>query len=308
MQTQSLDIGKKSAARVLKGIVRRYPGRLTLTGSLVVGENALDLFYPVAAGIAIDAVLSSDLERAFLMVGVIFGFWLLGAIRKAVDTRVYTKIYADLARSVVLTERRALMGTSTTIAHAALTRQFVDFFELQVPAFVTAAVSIVGSLVMLVILAPDVGAVAAGMLLIALIAALRYMKLSEFIATCLHNRQEHEAREVTSGSPGRLARHFRVLAGRRVQLSDLEAGAYVGVGLIASILFATLFWSMAQFDAATAGLLYTLVSYVWTFVFSLDDLPVQLQQLSRVKELGQRISPDDDTTMPAGTAPHGGVS
>ncbi|MBV6656625.1 MAG: hypothetical protein KI785_02535 [Devosiaceae bacterium] len=307
MQTTSLDIGKKSAARVLKSIVRRYPGRLSLTGALVIGENALDLLYPLAAGIAIDAVLSGNLERAFLMVCVIFGFWLLGAVRKALDTRVYTRIYADLARSVVLTERRASLGTSTTIAHAALTRQFVDFFELQVPAFVTAAVSIIGSVVMLVVLAPQVGAVATGLLLLAVLAALRYMSLSQFIASCLHDRQEEEAKVVTDGSAGRIARHFRVLGGRRVQLSDLEAGAYVGVGLIASALFAALFWSMAASDAATAGLLYTLMSYVWTFVFSLDDLPVQLQQLSRVKELGQRIAPDEDGTLPLGAERAGGV-
>ncbi len=293
MTQTTIATGQKSAARVLKGIVRRYPGRLSLTGGLVIAENALDLFYPIAAGIAIDAVLSGDLRRAFLMIGIIFAFWLIGAVRKAVDTRVYAHIYAQLARSVVLTERQAKLSTSTSIAHATLTRQFVDFFELQVPAFVTAAVSIVGSVVMLLILAPDVGAVAAALLFLAGLAAMRYMRLSEFIAACLHSRQELEAGIVGQGNAKRLARHFRVLGGRRVQLSDLEAQAYVGVGLIATALFGVLFWSLAGAGNASAGMLYTLMSYVWTFVFSLDDLPVHLQQLSRVRELGNRIAPDE---------------
>ena len=284
-----------TAGRVLKRIIRRYPGKLTLTGSLVIAENALDLFYPLAAGIAIDAVIAGDLPRAMLMVAIIFGFWLIGAIRKAVDTRVYARIYADLAGDVIAAERQSGVDTSTAIVHTALTRQFVDFFEIQLPIFATALVSIVGSVAMLLVLEPDVGALSLGLLLVSTLAATRYMRVSEFIAACLHSRQEHEPRTVTDGSPIRIARHFRVLAGRRVQLSDMEASAYVFVGIVAAALFAVLFYILSGRDAVTAGMIYTLMSYIWTFVFSLDDLPVHLQSISKLRELGRRI----DTGMTA---------
>lgn len=37
-----------------------------------------------------------------------------------------------------------------------------------------------------------------------------------------------------------------------------------------------------------------LMNYVWTFVFSLDEMPEQIQQIGRLKELGTRIVPDDE--------------
>lgn len=281
--------GAPTAGRVLKRILHRYPGKLSLTGGLVVAENALELFYPLAAGIAIDAVIAGDLTRAMTMVGVIFAFWMIGAVRKAIDTRVYARIYADLAGDVIAAERRNSVPASTAIVHTALTRQFVDFFEVQLPVFATALVSIVGSVAMMLHLEPTVGAVAATLLLLAALAGTRYTRLSEYVAECLHARQEHEPATVTDGAPLHIARHFHVLAGRRVQLSDMEAQAYVFVGLVAATLFGALFWVLSGQDGITAGFVYALMSYVWTFVFSLDDMPVHLQSVGRLRELGRRI-------------------
>ena len=130
-------------------------------------------------------------------------------MHEAADIRAYKQ----LARFVSLTEWQAKHATSTSIAHAALTRQLVDFFEIQVPAFVAAAVAIVGSAVMLVILAPVVGAFAAALLFFAGLAAMRHMRLSEFIAAGLHSWQEQ--RHVLGLS---LLDHW---GARRIQLTDL---------------------------------------------------------------------------------------
>ena len=286
--------GQRTTGKVLKDIMKTYPRRLSITGALVISENALDLFYPVFAGIALDAVLQGNLSRAFSMVAVILGFWLLGALRRAVDTRIYTKIYADLAGKVVLSERRRGLSGPSTVVRAGMARQFVDFFEIQVPALITALVSIVGAVGMLLILEPFIGLLAAIALIFSVVGALIFMKRSEFLAQCLHDRQEQEPEVITKGTPLLIKRHFRVLGGRRVQLSDLEAKAYVGVGFIAAALFAALFVHLGMQGDATAGHLYMLMSYIWTFVFSLDDMPVHIQQIGRLRELGTRIVPDPE--------------
>ena len=110
----------------------------------------------------------------------------------------------------------------------------MDFFEIQIPVFVTAIVSVIGAVIMLLILEPLIGSLAAGALLISLFSGFRFMKKSERIAECLHDKQEDEPIVVTKGSPLMIERHFRILGGRRAQLSDLEAKAYLGVGLIAA--------------------------------------------------------------------------
>ena len=294
--TQSIpcpEIGRQTAGKVLKGILRTYPKKMTLTGSLVLMENALDLFYPVIAGIALDAVLEGNLPTAFMMVVAIFTFWLIGAIRRAVDTRVYASIYKDLVSQVIVNERKQGLPASSTIVHSGLARQFVDFFEIQVPALVTAIISVGGAVVMLLFLEPLIGMLTGLALLVSMASGFRFMDRSEKIAECLHERQESEPLVVTNGSPLLIKRHFHVLGGRRVQLSDLEAKAYVGIGIIAAILFGALFIHLGTKGDATAGHLYMLMNYVWTFVFSLDEMPQQIQQIGKVRELGRRIAHGD---------------
>lgn len=287
-----MEVDKQSARKVLGDILKEYPGKLSLTGGLVLAENGLELLYPVIAGVALDAVLEGNLSTAFMMMGIIFTFWLVGALRRAIDTRVYTHIYKELVGKVILSERRQGLASSSTVVHAALARQFVDFFEIQVPAFVTAIVSVAGAVIMLVILEPLVGGLAAGALLLSILTGFRFVKKSEQFAEWLHDVQENEPYIVTKGTPLMIARHFHVIGGRRIQLSDLEAKAYLGIGLIAAILFGALFIHTGTKGEVTAGHLFMLINYVWTFVENLDEMPEQLQQIGKLKELGTRINPE----------------
>lgn len=118
------------------------------------------------------------------------------------------------------------------------------------------------------------------------------MKKSEELAEWLHDQQENEPVIVTKGSPLMIARHFHVIGGRKIQLSDLEAKAYLGIGLIAALLFGALFIHLGTKGGVTAGHLFMLMNYVWTFVENLDEMPEQLQQIGKLKELGTRINPE----------------
>ena len=129
-------------------------------------------------------------------------------MHEAADTRVYTQ----LARFVSLTERQAKHAASTSIAHAAPTRQLVDFFEMQALAFVTAAVAIVGSVVMPVILAP-------------LSVPLPQHFCSSLVwrpcATCGYRSSLLLAFTRGKSSAMYFAPHFQTIGGRLIQLTDL---------------------------------------------------------------------------------------
>ncbi|MEM1135127.1 MAG: hypothetical protein AAGI07_04760 [Bacteroidota bacterium] len=94
---------------------------------------------------------------------------------------------------------------------------------------------------MLLILESVIGALASIALLISILTGFRFMKKSIFISQGLHDRQETEPDVVTRESPLMITRHFYVLEDRKLQLSDLEARAQIGVGIITAVLFGTLF-------------------------------------------------------------------
>src|SRR5450830_1655730 len=156
----SRKLGQQSASQTLKAIAKVYPGKLFCTLSLVALENALLLAYPLFAGFAgfaVDAMLRGDAGNALFYAAVVLGFWVVGAARRALDTRTFTRIYADLAVPVILNQRLQRHSTSKADARVVLAREFVDFFEKHVPAMATALVSIIGAAAMLLAIEPLVG-------------------------------------------------------------------------------------------------------------------------------------------------------
>lgn len=59
-----------------------------------------------------------------------------------VDTRTFARIYAGLAVSVVLAQRKYQLNHSTIAARVTLSREFVDFFEMHLPMLITSMSSL----------------------------------------------------------------------------------------------------------------------------------------------------------------------
>lgn len=72
-------IDQQSALQTLKVIAKAYPGKLLITLSLVILENALFLIYPLFAGFAVDSIIRGDTQSALLYALAVFAFWAVGA-------------------------------------------------------------------------------------------------------------------------------------------------------------------------------------------------------------------------------------
>ena len=68
--------------------------------------------------------------------------WGIGAARRAIDTRSFARIYAELAVPVIINQREKGLNTSAITARVALSRQFVDFFEQHLPTLIMSSFSI----------------------------------------------------------------------------------------------------------------------------------------------------------------------
>jgi ABC-type multidrug transport system fused ATPase/permease subunit len=282
---------QQSALQTLATLSRVHAGKLTLTFGLVLLENSLMVAYPLFAGFAINAIIDGHLARAMLYAGVVLAFWGIGAIRRAVDTRTFTRIYAELAVPVVLRQRSQQQSTSTAAARVVLAREFVDFFEVHVPVIATALVSLIGAVAMLLWLEPWVGAACLIALLLCALLMPGFARKNEELHGRLNNRLEEEVRLVDSVGGSTLRRHYRALALLRVRLSDREAAAYLVIGVAAATLFAIAIHQLATASGTKAGHIYSVMTYLWNFVIALDDTPSVVDQLARLKDIGKRVDP-----------------
>lgn len=279
-----------SALATLKLLGRRHSKKLILTLLLVIAENVTYLLYPLAAGFAINAILSGQALHAVLYAAMVFTMWAIGAARRSVDTRTFARIYAGLAVPVILTQRQQNHPPSTVAARVALSREFVDFFEQHLPVLITSVASITGAAVMLLVIEFWTGIACLAILVFFSLFLRGYTRKNEQLFGRLNDRLEKEVRFVTHAETPALTRHYRVLAGLRIRLSDREAWGYLAIGSAAALLFALTILYMTLKGGADAGHIYSVMTYMWMFAMSLDDGPQLLEKYSQLKDIGKRVN------------------
>jgi ABC-type multidrug transport system fused ATPase/permease subunit len=219
--------------------------------------------------------------------------WLIhtatGVFRQRYDTRVFTSIYTDLATRTVGEQRSMGVSTSQIVARSALSREFVTFFERDVPATVNSVFGLFGALVLLFFY--DVwSAIFCLMLLIPLaILNRRYSRRTLLLNRRLNNQFEREVSVLTRLVPSRVLGHYRLLGRWRIRLSDAEAMNWGVMELFNIGLSAAVILRVASLHRIQPGTIYAMLAYLWNFIASLNNVPMLVQQLSRLKDIATRM-------------------
>lgn len=279
---------QNNAFKTLKSIATEHNKKLILTFALVLAENGLFLAYPIFAGFAINAIMQGNTLNALIYALFVLIAWLVGAIRRRVDTQVFANIYAKLAVNVIMNEKQNAKDDSAIIARVALSREFVNFFETHFPMFFTSVISIIGSAFMLIFVEPKVAVACFVVMTFFLIFLPRYIKKNDDLYLRLNDRLEKEAKVIGVFNKSTLNRHYDVVSKFRIAISNREAMSYFIIGISASLLFLVAIIVLSS-QQTNAGNIYSVMTYIWNFVISLDDSPKLIEEFSNLKDIGKRI-------------------
>ncbi|TDQ57979.1 ABC transporter transmembrane protein [Mesocricetibacter intestinalis] len=273
----------------LKKIALDYHRKLMITFSLVAVENLLFLTYPVFAGFSINAMMKGELIQALSYAVIVLVFWLIGGLRRKVDTQTFARIYSALAVPVILNQRKQGKSHSSISARVALSREFVDFFETHLPIFITSLVSIVGSVIMLLLIEFWLGIACSVILFIFAFFIPRFVRKIDYLYLKLNNRLEKEVGFIGSAKAYQLNKHYQLMAKLRIYISNREALNFIYIGSAMAILFAIAISMMTHNSQLNAGHIYAVMTYLWTFATGLDDSPKLIEQYAKLKDVGKRV-------------------
>lgn len=293
-KNSALAVSPSGVTAMLKQLAVRHSKKLCFTFLLVIAENVTYLLYPVLAGIAINAIVAGKSLQAAMYGLMILFIWLLGAARRCVDTRTFARIYAGLAVSVVMAQRKYQLNHSTIAAHVTLSREYVDFFEMHLPMLITSVISLFGAAIMLLLIEFWAGMVCVAIVLFLACFLRGYASKNEQLFKRLNNRLEKEVDYVHQAAHGSLTRHYATLAKLRIALSDREAMGYLSIGALVTLLFTFTILGMASTKGINAGHIYSVMTYMWMFATSLDDGPQLLEKFSQLSDIGKRVTTEDE--------------
>lgn len=274
----------------LKNIGKNNKKPLLLVGFFVLLENVLLLTYPLFGSFAVNAMLQGQLWSSLSYALLVMIIWSVGSARRAVDTRVFTRLYANMAVPIIIAQRQQGMDTSTIAARVALSRKFVDFFEQHLPILITVVFSIIGSVFMLLAIEFWSGVVACVIMLFFIFFMPKYTKMNDKLYLKLNNRLEKEVDVIDKSDLNGLKGHYHLLSNLRILLSNREAFSYLLVGGSMTLLFGVSIVQIATTKGVQAGHIYAVMTYLWTFATSLDDMPRLVEEFSNLKDVGQRVA------------------
>jgi ABC-type multidrug transport system fused ATPase/permease subunit len=243
----------------------------------------------LAIGFAIDQLLKGNYSSIIPFLCTWFAHAITAIFRHVYDTRTFTRIYSNLATAMVVEQTKQGALTSQVVARSALSREFVDFFEHNIPQIIAGLFGFVGAWGMLFIYDAQIGLYCLFLLVPLVVINRSYAQKSQGLNQSLNNQLEQEVAILTQPNVEVVRSHYLLLAKWRVHLSNAEALNYGIMELFTILLAATVLVRTTWIPGIQAGEIYAIVSYLWNFLKSLEDIPLLVQQVSRLQDIGQRM-------------------
>ncbi len=273
----------------IKAIFKRFKWKISITFSMLVIENVFKVLQPLVLGIAINDLINKSNDGLWLFCILYSASFLIGVIRRYYDTRAYTSIYTVIASEVAAIQNQKNISVSTIAARSSLIKELVDFFEYDVTQAFTSLISVVGALVMLALFDWWIfGACLITILLIFIIYMLSNKKIYDYNIG-LNDELEHRITVLETREQLGIVKHFRNIARWMVKMSDLET---LNFGIIEILLFVLAIFALyvsASAVNATAGGIFSIITYILEFSNGIFMLPIVFQQLIRLQEISARL-------------------
>lgn len=248
---------------------------------------------PLLIGKAIDGLLSNDWTPFAFLIGLMLALLLISVGRRIYDTRAYGTMGVKFSMELIERSKAGeAKNRSVSILNARLGmgRELVEFLELQAPLMMVALIQLGVTIVILLtydsFLALSAGIATAILLLIYSMSSSRFFQLNRFI----NQRVEQQVTVLERGSKPALNDHLSSLRHHAVQLSDTEAMVYGLIFLVLLTMLTFNLWFASTQIGATAGQIFSIVTYSFQLIDSAVTIPATLQSLTRLSEITQRIN------------------
>lgn len=282
------DTTSDPTSRVLGRISSRRL-QIAITYLLTLLENAFELMYPWAIGVGINGLLVGKWQSLFLLVGIWLAHIFIGGIRQLYDTRLFSRLYADMAEDIVTLQSAQGVEVSEISARVEMADEFITFFETEMPVILAAIASLVGSLLLLFFYDVWAGLIIAGLFVpISLINFLMGRKALS-MNTAYNSRWEEQINIIRTPRPRAIGLHFGRLAQLRVGLSDLDVLSWTFTGFLMLVATLLVLVRVASAPGVLAGDIFASLAYVLRIDDTLDNVPTLVQQGGRLIDIRARI-------------------
>lgn len=286
----------------LAKLFRKYFTSILFALSLVVIENIAWIVEPTVFGNVIDAFIDKatnhETAKFIVPLSIWIGVFLLnsgvGALRRAIDPKIYLNIFTNIAVQVGKTANERNDSVSKTVARAELSREFINFFQYRFPEMIEQTIAIGGAVIALYFFDWRISLSCLFIVLPLLVITKLYVRKVMALQSDLHDTKEEAFDVFAQKNIGAIRTHYERIAKNEKKIAYWGALNFAFIRICLLGIFLLVLYISIDLDDFTTGNIYSVVAYLWTFVTSSEYLPELLESATSIRDISRRVNVEEE--------------
>jgi ABC-type multidrug transport system fused ATPase/permease subunit len=217
----------------------------------------------------------------------------VGAFRRSIDPKIFLRIYTRIATSISRTSNLKKISISRTTARVELSQQFISFLEYRLPEIIQNTISIGGAVIALYFFDWIISITCLLIVLPMYFINKLYMSKVEKLQKEYHDSYEEIYDVFAKRDPVHVRNYYNNLAKPQKKIANWGSFNFAFMRLTLLIIFLVVLYVAVELDNFSAGELYSIVAYLWTFVSATEYMPELLENWSSMKDISRRLKQEN---------------
>lgn len=281
----------------LRDLFKKYRGSISFAFVLVLIENLAWIIEPYLIGVVIDILIDKEyvdpnvntLGPLLAWIGLFVVNSSVGAYRRVYDTKLYTRIFTQIATYVSENSLLKNLSISQTAARADLSYQYISFLQYRMPEIVDNLVAIFGAVIAMYLFDWRISLTCAVIIIPLYIINKLYVKKVSVHQKTYHDMYEDVVEVISKKDPKEVEKYYTELAKPQVKISNWSALNFSLMRVVLLVIFMSVIYISIELDEWSAGELFSIVAYLWTFVTASEALPELMESWTSLQDISRRL-------------------
>lgn len=284
----------------VKKLFKAYKKTLIIILLLVIVENVAWIIEPIVFGNVIDEFISKSFSRTLsfqehhMQVLVI---WILlycintlsGTVRRRMEPKVFQNMNTDIATKIAEGVKENKIEPEKGAARAQLSEQFVAFFQFRIPEIIEQSITFGGATIALTFIDWRISVVCLLVGAPLIVINIIYNKRVFLLQADLHDNYERVYESFSTKNPENVKNIFNKMGNTQQKIGNWSAINFGSLRFVLLIIFIFVLYISIDLDDFTTGRIYSIVSYLWSFISTVEYLPDLMESLTSLKDIKNRI-------------------
>jgi ABC-type multidrug transport system fused ATPase/permease subunit len=213
----------------------------------------------------------------------------MGVVRRSVDPKIFLNIYTKIATEVSENSRRFRLNISKTATRAQLSHEYIGFLQYRIPEVIENVIAIGGAIIALYFFDWKISLTCLCIVVPVYLANRLYSKKVMSLQKDFHDQYEDIYDIFSKEDPEYVRSYYENLAKPQRKIADWGAFNFGMMRITLVGIFLVVLYIAIDLDDFSAGELYSIVAYLWTFVTSTEYLPELMESWTSLKDISKRL-------------------